>query len=313
MQMNYNFYKISTEESYWRVRDFLRQAWRGTDDKTLNWTAARLDYNRWHMFKNCYELDLLDYIYCCEYEDEIIAVFIADCMHGYHLQVHPNHYSAEVFDMLFTNFETVIENSKSLKEIHIASPVDDGIFENALSKAGFEPTNWIEVRREAILTEIITAPVLPSGFQVRALGPVKELPDRSWASWRAFHPDEPDENYEGWEWYKNLQLCPLYRRDLDLVCIAADGSITGFATMWYDDYNQLGYIDPVGVTPDHWRKGIGKALVTECLIRVQKLGARRAYIESFDAPAHALYESAGLKAVKSLRTWRNKITKQPDT
>jgi len=307
MQKGYNFYKTTTEGSYWQVRDFLRHVWRCSSDKTLNWTAARLDYNRWHMFKNCFETDLLDHMYILEEDGKIIAVFIADIIHGYHLQVHPHHYTEEVFDVLFAEFETVIENSKDVKEIHVAAPVDNSIFENALSKARFESTNWIEVRREADLSNEIKAPVLPHGYKIRALGTEEELPARSWASWRAFHPDDPDENYEGWDWYKNIQLCPLYRRDLDLVCIDANGTIAGFVTMWYDDFNQIGFIDPVGITPENWRKGIGKALVLESLNRIRKFGATRAYVDSYEEAAHKLYESSGLKAVKSLRTWKRKI------
>jgi ribosomal protein S18 acetylase RimI-like enzyme len=150
---------------------------------------------------------------------------------------------------------------------------------------------------------------LEPGFVIRSLGTEEELPARSWASWRAFHPNDPDENYEGWDWYKNIQLCPLYRRDLDLVLVDPEGTIVGFVTMWFDDYNRIGYIDPVGVIPEYWRRGIGKTLVTEALIRVQKLGAVSAYIESFDKPAHRLYESVGLQVVKKLRTWSRNLEK----
>lgn len=302
----YYFYKVEKEQSYWQVRDFLRQVWRFTDDKTMNWNVARLDYNRWHMYRNCYELDLLDYIYICQCQSEIVAVFIADCQSGYHLQVHPDHYTSELFDSLLEFFNNEIVTSEKIVSAHIPSPAGDKIFEEALIKAGFEPSNWIEVRREKILAKIFPAPVLPFGFSIRAMGAEEEFPARSWASWRAFHPDEPDEKYEGWEWYRNITLCPLYRRDLDLICMAPDDSIAGFATVWLDDYNQTGYFDPVGIIPDHWRKGLGRALLSEGFIRLQNLGAKRAYIESYNAPAHALYESVGLKTVKSLRTWIRK-------
>ncbi len=305
MKSKYEFHKLVKEDTYWKIRDFLRQVWRRTSDKTLNWNVARLDYNRWHVFKNCYELDLLDYIYICEHENKIIAVFISDCKNGYHLQVDPEYYCDEVFEILFVEFKKAIDNAEVWMKLHIPAPEGDVVFEEALSNAGFKPTQWEEVRREFVLEGNITPAKLFPGSKIRSLGSEEELPARSWASWRAFHPNEPDENYEGWEWYKNLQLCPLYHRDLDLVSIAEDDSIVGFITAWFDDFNRTAYIDPVGVTPEHWRKGIGRALVSECLLRVQNLGAKRAYIESYDVPAHALYESVGLKAVKTLRTWKS--------
>jgi len=65
------------------------------------------------------------------------------------------------------------------------------------------------------------------------------MPTRSWASWRGFHPDEPDEDYQGWEWYLNIQRCPFYCRDLNIVSIAPDGETATFSTMWYDNVTRI--------------------------------------------------------------------------
>src|SRR5690606_33802597 len=73
---------------------------------------------------------------------------------------------------------------------------------------------------------------------------------RSWESWRAFHPDEPDAAYAGWEWYRNVQRLPLYRRDLDIVAAAADRELAGFCTLWYDGATRTGSFVPVGAAPE---------------------------------------------------------------
>jgi mycothiol synthase len=134
-------------------------------------------------------------------------------------------------------------------------------------------------------------------------GDMSELPARSWLSWRAFHPDEPDENYRGWEWYIAIQSCPLYRRDLDLVVTAPNGELAAFCTMWYDDLTRTGYFEPVGTSPDHQRKGLGKAILTEGLCRLQKMGAVYATVAGYSEAANALYTSVMGPEVMLYERW----------
>ena len=110
-------------------------------------------------------------------------------------------------------------------------------------------------------------------------------------SWRAFHPDEPDENYLGSDWYVDIQRCPLYRRDLDLVVVAPDGDLAAFTTVWYDDVTRTGYFEPVGTSPDYQRKGLGKAIMTEGLRRLKRMGALYVTVAGFSEAANALYAS----------------------
>ncbi len=84
------------------------------------------------------------------------------------------------------------------------------------------------------------------GHVVRALGDIEELPARSWASWAAFHPNNPDADYRGWEWYRYVQRCPLYRRDLDIVAISPNGCVASFCAAWFDAAARTGAFEPVG-------------------------------------------------------------------
>ncbi len=130
------------------------------------------------------------------------------------------------------------------------------------------------------------------------MGDRDEFPARSWASWRAFHPDEPDAQYEGWEWYFGIQSAPLYRRDLDIVAATSTGEIAAFSTIWFDDATRSAVCVLVGTVPEHQRRGLGKAVVTEGLRRLRAMGATRAFANAYDPPADALYGSVlGTKAV----------------
>jgi mycothiol synthase len=160
-----------------------------------------------------------------------------------------------------------------------------------LRRRGYSRGKWVEHQwRRDLDAPVPDAPV-PPGYTVRALGDADELPARSWASWRGFHPDEPDQDYEGWEWYLNIQRCPLYRRDLDIVVVAPGGEIASFCTLWYDDVTRSAYVEPVATVPEHRRLGLARAAITEGLHRVKRLGATRAFVGGYTPGANALYAS----------------------
>ena len=99
------------------------------------------------------------------------------------------------------------------------------------------------------------------------------------------------ENRENPTWYRNIQTAPLYRRDLDLVAIAPGGAVASFCTIWFDDVTRSAYFEPVATVPAHQRRGLGKALMTEGLRRLQRMGATRAFVGGYSQAANALYRS----------------------
>ncbi len=157
--------------------------------------------------------------------------------------------------------------------------------------------------RSRPLTQPVPDSVPPDGYTVRALGDESELPARSWLSWKGFHPDEPDDKYQGWEWYKNVQRVPLYRRDLDIVAVASDGELAAFCTVWFDDVTRTAVFEPVATHPDHQKRGLGKAVMNEGLRRAQQLGANLATVSSYSDGAHALYASMGFTEFDLLEPW----------
>jgi ribosomal protein S18 acetylase RimI-like enzyme len=139
---------------------------------------------------------------------------------------------------------------------------------------------------EAVL-EVKIAP----GYSIRAMGDAGEYRSRALASWHAFHPNESDDAFGGGDWLANLQSAPLYRRDLDIVAEAPNGEIAAFSTIWYDDFTRSAVCVLVGTAPKHQRLGLGKAVISEGLRRLQNMGGTRVFANGFDAPANALYRS----------------------
>ncbi|WP_367362535.1 GNAT family N-acetyltransferase [Mesotoga sp.] len=48
--------------------------------------------------------------------------------------------------------------------------------------------------------------------------------------------------------------------------------IAGFCTIWYDDVTRTGYYEPVGVVPEYHKRGLGKAMLTEGLRKLKRMG-----------------------------------------
>ncbi|TFG95528.1 GNAT family N-acetyltransferase, partial [Candidatus Thorarchaeota archaeon] len=86
-----------------------------------------------------------------------------------------------------------------------------------------------------------------------------------------------------------------YMPELDLVVVAPDGSFAAFTTGRMDPVSKLAELEPVGVHPDHRKKGLGKAIVLETIRRLQEAGAAAIVIlgAAGTEDATKLYDSVG--------------------
>lgn len=282
------------EDDYWRLRAFLREVFLLNDCRELSWQVARLDYWRYFGNENLEHYDLSDVICIWETDDGQIAAFVTPESRGYaYLQVHPQFRTAALEAQMLEAAETHIAEPDGSGHRHLTAWAhqNDALRIQAMQARGYTRGDWHEYQFRRCLDGDIPAVQPAPGYTIRALGDASELPARSWLSWRVFHPDEPDEHYQGWTWYPDIQRCPLYRRDLDLVVVAPSGELAAFCTAWYDDVTRTGYFEPVGTSPDHQRKGLGRAIMTEGLRRLKHMGARFATVAGYSDAALALYGS----------------------
>jgi ribosomal protein S18 acetylase RimI-like enzyme len=293
------------EDDYWRIRAFLRETYLLNGRRELNWQAYRFDYWRWHVNANIHRLPLEEAILLWETADrQIAAVLNADNPDDVCLQVHPAWWTPALEgEMLDVAEARLAAGVWDVRRLVVWADSGDGIRRTLLMARGYRRNDWPEHQRRRLITTPVPDVALPAGYIVRPLGDADELPARSWLSWRAFHPNEPDEKYEGWEWYRNVQRAPLYRRDLDLVAVAPDGELAAFCTLWFDDVTRTGSFEPVGTHPGHQRRGLGKAVMTEGLRRLQRLGATLATVGSYGEAAHGLYASMGFTEYDLSEAW----------
>ena len=292
------------EEDYWRIRHFLRKVYLLNGRRQLSWEIVRFDYWRWHINANIFHFPLEETIFICETSDgQIAAVLNPDGKNEAFLQVHPTLRTAALEEEMISMAEERLMPWGEGGKFQIWADAHDTVRREILMQRGYTKGDWPEYQRRRTLDLPIADAPIATGYTVRALGDRDEHPARSWVSWKAFHPDEPDEHYQGWDWYQNVQRAPLYRRDLDIVAVAPDGKFAAFCTVWFDDVTRTGVFEPVGTAPAHQRRGLGKAVMSEGLRRLQRLGATLATVGSYSAEAGALYASMGFTEYDLSERW----------
>lgn len=295
-----------TEEDYWCIREFLREVSLYNNRHEFSWSLLRWDYWRWHVNENIFHLKLEEVVSLWELNGQIVSMLNADTPGEAFFQVHPAFCDqvsmAEMLDVAEQKLSKINDAGKTelIVWVNAADDATKGLF----TERGYVRSKFLaEHMRRRFSTQPIPDSAAPNGYTVRALGDEDELPARSWLSWKAFHPDEPDEKYEGWTWYKNVQRVPLYRRDLDIVAVAEDGELAAFCTVWFDDVTRTAVFEPVGTHPNHQKRGLGKAVMSEGLRRAHRLGATLATVSSYSEGAHALYHSMGFTEFDLLEPW----------
>jgi mycothiol synthase len=295
------------EDDFWRIRNFLREVFLLNDRLEHSWHVARLDYWRWHYINTCNICESMEKGMALweTTEGKISAVLNHIGGSELRMHLHPNFRSAELENEMLAYAEQNYFATTDDGRRYVYLPIfeDDTPRQEFAAGRGFKKQpGWGHHYRRDLDSPIPEAPI-PAGYMIRSMGTEEEHPARSWASWRAFHSDEPASNYDGdWSWYQNVQSSPLYRRDLDIVAAAPDGSIAAFCTIYYDDYTRSAVTVVVGTTAEHWKRGLGKAVITEGMRRLKNVGCTRVFSTAHDPAADALYRSV-LKEMKVTETW----------
>lgn len=295
--MNVSFRPYQTEDDFWRMREFLRRVFLLNHRLERTWHVARLDYARWHGCMNCANIRLEDIAYLWESDDQLIAFLMPDGGRGEaHFCVHPELRTLQLEEEMLNVAEdrlAAIQPDGSRK-LYVWTPESDRLRRELFIRHGYNRDDWHEYQWHRDLDVPIPDAPIPPAYAIRPLGDGLELLERCYASGLGFHEGDiriAVENRDDPTWYRNIQTAPLYRRDLDLVAVAPDGAIAAFCTIWFDDVTRSAYFEPVATVPSHQRKGLGKALLTEGLRRLQRMGTVRAFVSGHSAAANALYRS----------------------
>jgi GNAT superfamily N-acetyltransferase len=179
-------------------------------------------------------------------------------------------------------------------------------------------TRWLEMRgfnRSAFfmrvlhrtLDEPLPETQLPHSYTIHRVNGEQEVRQRATVSHAAFGSSRAFESYQ--QRMLNFMRSPVYRNVQDLVTVAPDGRFASFCIIWPDPVTKVGLFEPVGTHPDFQHKGLGKAIVTEGLRRLQAQGMKQAIVctEYNNPAALKLYESAGFHLIHKLYTFEKTI------
>jgi ribosomal protein S18 acetylase RimI-like enzyme len=99
--------------------------------------------------------------------------------------------------------------------------------------------------------------------------------------------------------YRRLRNAPIYDPELDVVLEDASGRLVAYCIGWLDMANRFGHFEPVGCRPAFTGRGYARAVVIECMRRMQARGMHTALVStaSVNRPAGALYQSCGFVEV----------------
>ncbi len=291
------------------MREFLRRVYLANGYKQLSWHVARFDYARWHCCLNCAGVGLDEVARIWEEGGNIVSFFMPDGGRGEaHFMIDPQEKSSGLEEEMLQEAEAHLPETGERGEKRLtvwAHDTDAGRI-SLLQRRGYIRQEWGEWQWRTSLDRALPEVRCETSYVIRSLGEGLELLERCWASGLVFHDGDitvAADNREDPGWYRNIQRAPLYRRDLDLVAEAPDGSIAGFCTAWFDDVHQSAYIEPVGTVPRHQKKGLAAALMAEALRRLKHMGAVHACVGGYTPAANKLYQSMMGETYDLYRPW----------
>jgi mycothiol synthase len=298
---------------YWQMRRFLREVMLRNNLRELSWHVARLDYWWWFVNADLVKLDLKEKVFIWRTESGEMAAFLNPEGKGEaFLQVHPDHLDSALMEEMVQTAEEnlMLTNENRNRKLSFFFDSHNTLLQEILTIRGYElieNPEGHETQHRKRLDGDLPNPRVASGFTIRPMGDGLDLLERCYASGLGFHDDDikiARENRDDPSWYRNIQKAPLYRRDLDLVAAAADGSIAAFSTFWFDDVTRTAYTEPVATIPAHRRKGLSQALLLTGLHRLKEMGCQVAFVGGYSKAANALYFSVFGPEHDSSEHWR---------
>ena len=162
-----------------------------------------------------------------------------------------------------------------------------------LSRYGFRETDDVCVLMERSLAEPLPACRLPDGYAVVTLA---ERPESACGV--------PDSGMEQ-ELYRHVQSAPGYNADLDVRVFYHDTELVSGCTVWHDDLDNCGHLQPVSTKKEHRRKGLAFAVISKAMENLRQYGADRVLVwtDKDLKPAVRLYQSLGFRITHEDYAW----------
>lgn len=292
-----------TQRDFKKVSDFLKLTY---DEMSSNWYIDRWNFCRyfaqnWLQVFDEWPSTVGMWV---DSNDEIVAIV---CSEGEQkgeafFQLKRMYYEEELINEMIKFAE---ENLYAIKEgskyLHIrANNIYKDTIVNALKLRGYELENNEEFD-SSMSIEGTYEVKLPEGFRIveadnfnaslRGIAHAK--------AFRNIDSESVDYIEERTRGYAGLVKAPDYIGGLDLCILDEVGEITSFATVWFDEVNLVGILEPVGTITKYRRLGLGKAIIYEGINRIKGLGATKIHVGS----NQEFYKAIGFSVEAKTEIW----------
>jgi GNAT superfamily N-acetyltransferase len=285
-----------------RIGQFLIDTYRpGTRHE--NWLQPRWEYMHYHPLIEELGESALIKIGVWESDGNIVAV------------VHFEHKLGEVFFQVHPDFRHLKPEMLEYAETHLSAEMPGGQrylnvfvndfdteFEPHVKACGYRIVEGVSDCWSAFeIVHPFPSISLPDDFKLQSLEDENDLWKLSRVIHRGFnHPGEPPQDWLAQR--DKMQSAPNYRKDLNIIAVAPDGSYASYCGMWQDTTNRVAYVEPVCTDPDYRRIGAGTAVVLEGIRRCGEEGATVAFVGS----EQRFYMSMGFKKLFGINLWTNR-------
>jgi len=173
------------------------------------------------------------------------------------------------------------------------------------SQADVGEDSWTKVLFQRSATPLADRRPSREGFSIRSLNGHAEV-DAYVALHRAVFQSE--NMTSGWR--HRTVAHPDYLPQLDLVAMDADDQLAGFCIGWFTPQGPhqqpSGQIEPMGVREDLRGRGLGRALLTECLAQLAAVGATSVFVETdnFRDAAFNFYTAMDFRILQNVTVYR---------
>jgi len=279
-----------------RVSDFLIRHYQ-PDIREGNWLQPAWEYMHSHPALDESDLDRFG---IWEDAGEIVAVAHYEVTPGEaFFQVHPDwaHLKPEMLDYAEKRLYGRSDAGRRYVQVYIGDA--DPWLETLVRSRGYErAVAYDRPLSRYVIPDPFPAVTVPGGFCLKSLQEENDLRKVDRVLWRGFDHEgaSPPESVED---RAKMQSGPHFRKDLNVVAQAPDGSFVSYAGTWFEETNRYAYLEPVATDPDYRRRGLGKAAVLEGIRRCAELGATVAYVGS-DLP---FYRAIGFEKIHTSQCW----------
>lgn len=274
----------------------------------LNWDVRRLDGKRFYEADLAANRLLARPVQLWETPfGELVGYVLAEGRDDAHIQIHPDYRWLEP-EMIAWAEENLGDHSAADggRVLEIYTYTYDALRQRILRERGYEQMSYGGmIRHLRIGRQPLAQPAVADGYLLRTTNPddiaeCQRMADLLNAAFgRTFHNALEYQNFTRW--------APSFRRDLDLVMVAPDGSFAAYVGVPYDEPNRYGIFEPVCTHPDHQRQGLARGLMAEGLRRLRDLGAVDVTVDTGDSvAANSFYDAMGFTEAYKGYSWRKR-------